>query len=219
MSGWLEDTVHIMQRQAQVIETFKEIIHLMKTEAIADKTKVIYAQEKLLDCQTEQLNNLKSTVESTVQVTVQKEIKSYSEAVAKTGNGTGTIQLQDSLKNVVKNAIEEDDRSKNLIFFGLDESEDERIDSKVSALLSEIGEKPRVSASRIGVKKTDIVSHHVRPVKVTLTSSTAARQILAKARRLKLLEKYKSVFICPDRSLEEREARRTLVIELKSAAA
>ena len=220
LSGWLEDTVHIMQRQAQVIETFKEIIHLMKTEAIADKTKVINAQEKLLDCQTEQLNSLKSTVESTVQVTVQKEIKSYSEAVAKTGSGTGTIQLQDSLKNVVKNAIEEDDRSRNLIVFGLDESEDhERIDSKISALLLEIGEKPRVSASRIGVKKTDTVSHHVRPVKVTLTSSTAARQILAKSRQLKLLEKYKSVFICPDRSLEEREARRTLVIELKSAAA
>ena len=135
LSGWLEDTVDIMQRQAQVIETFKEIIHLMKTEAIADKTKVINAQEKLLDCQTEQLNSLKSTVESTVQVTVQKEIKSYSEAVAKTGSGTGTIQLQDSLKNVVKNAIEKDDRSKNLIVLGLDESEDERIGSKVSALL------------------------------------------------------------------------------------
>ena len=98
MSGWLEDTVDIMQRQAQVIETFKEIIHLMKTEAIADKTKVINAQEKLLDCQTEQLNSLKSTVESTVQVTVQKEIKSYCEAVTKTKSGTGRIQLQDSLK-------------------------------------------------------------------------------------------------------------------------
>ena len=98
LSGWLEDTVDIMQRQAQVIETFKEIIHLMKTEAIADKTKVINAQEKLLDCQTEQLNSLKSTVESTVQVTVQKEIKSYCEAVTKTKSGTGRIQLQDSLK-------------------------------------------------------------------------------------------------------------------------
>ena len=61
----------------------------------------------------------------------------------------------------MKNAIEEDDRSKNLIVFGLDESEDERIDSKVSALLLEIGEKPRISASRIGAKKTDTVSHHM----------------------------------------------------------
>ena len=103
LSGWLEDThtVDIMLRQAQVIETFKEInknIHLMTTEAIADETKVINAQEKLLDCQTEQLNSLKSTVESTVQVTVQKEIKSYCEAVTKTKSGTGRIQLQDSLK-------------------------------------------------------------------------------------------------------------------------
>ena len=48
----------------------------------------------------------------------------------------------------MKNAIEEDDRSKSLIVFGLDESEDERTDSKVSALLLEIGEKPPVSASK-----------------------------------------------------------------------
>ena len=94
-------------------------------------------------------------------MTVQKEIKYYSEAVAKTSRGAGTIQFQDSLKKVVKNAIEEDDRSKNLIVFGLDESEDERIDSKVSALLLEIGEKPRVSASRIGVKRTQTESNHV----------------------------------------------------------
>ena len=87
----------------------------MKTEAIGDKMKVINEQEKLLDCQTEQLNSLKSTVESTVQVTIQKEIKSYSEAVANTGSGTGTVQLQDSRTKVVKNDIEEDDRSKNLI--------------------------------------------------------------------------------------------------------
>ena len=52
LSDWLEDTVEIMQRQVQVIEAFKEIIHPMKTEAIAEKMKVINAKEELLDCHT-----------------------------------------------------------------------------------------------------------------------------------------------------------------------
>ena len=87
----------------------------------------------------------------------------------------------------MKNVIEEEKRSKNLIVFGLDESKDERIDGKVSALFLQIGEKPRVSVSRIGMKKTDTVCNHVRPVKVALTNSTATRQILTKSLQLNCL--------------------------------
>ena len=208
-----------MQRQAIVIERFKDIIDIMKTEAIADKTKVIKAQERLLECQNDQLGHLKSAVESTVQITMQNEMKSYSEALGDhTNTETKTTQVQESLKKAVKSAIEEEDRSKNLVVFGLDESDTEQIDSQVRDLFFQLGEKPRVSASRIGTRKTDTTRNHSRPVKVSLASSTAVRQILAKSRQLKLLDKYKSVFICPDRSPEERAARRTLVVELKSAA-
>ena len=147
---------------------------------------------------------------------MQKEIKSYSEAVTNQSVEAGT-QIQDSLKKAVKSAIEEDDQSKNLVVFGLDESDKEQIDSKVAELLSELGEKPRVSASRIGTKRTG--NSRRRPVKVTLASSTVVRQILAKSKQLKLSDNYQSVFICPDRSPEERAARRALVLELKSAAA
>ena len=62
--------------------TVKEMIELLKTEALSDKEKVITIQDKLLQCKDEQLTSLKSTVkaavETTVQSTVQKEIKSYS---------------------------------------------------------------------------------------------------------------------------------------------
>ena len=71
-------------------------------------------------------------------------------------------------------------------------------------------------ASRVGVKKSGSTPGH-RPVKCTLTSSTAVHQILLKSRQLKLLDTYKSVFICPDRTPEERAARRALVAELKAA--
>ena len=109
---------------------------------------------------------------------------SYSDVVANSRTETRTIQSQDSLRRAVKSAIEEDDRSRNLIIFGLEDDDQERIDSKVTTMFAELEEKPRVSACRIGTKKTGTV----RPVKVTLASSTAVHQILAKSRQLKLVE-------------------------------
>ena len=145
LSFWLADAADFMQRQAIVIERFKDIIDIMKTEAIADKTKVIKAQERLLECQNDQLGHLKSAVESTVQITMQNEMKSYSEALGDhTNTETKTTQVQESLKKAVKSAIEEEDRSKNLVVFGLDESDTEQIDSQVRDLFFQLGEKPRV---------------------------------------------------------------------------
>ena len=134
LAFWLEDAGAFMQRQSAVIEQFKDIIDLMKTEALADKTKVIKTQEKLMESQNDQLRRLQSAVESTVQNTVQKEIKSYSEVVTNQSSEAGT-QIQDSLRKAVKSAIDEDDRSKNLVVFGLDESDKEQIDSSLKAAL------------------------------------------------------------------------------------
>ena len=111
----------------------------------------------------------------------------------------------------VKSAIQEDDRSINLIIFGLVENDKEQIDSKVANLLRELGEKPRLSACTIGAMPSETVLNFCRPVKCTLTSSSVVRQILTK------LNKRES-FICPDRSPEEREARCALIVELKTAA-
>ena len=86
------------------------------------------------------------------------------------------------------------------MIFGPAETENEQINNKVSALFDELGENTRVSASRVGVKKSGSTTGP-RPVKCNLTSSTAVHQIL-----LKLLDTYKSVFICPDRTPEERAA-------------
>ena len=49
MSYMLHDARDLLERQLNVISTFKDIIDLMKTEALVDKTKVIKAQEKLLE--------------------------------------------------------------------------------------------------------------------------------------------------------------------------
>ena len=74
-----------------------------------------------------------------------------------------------------------------------------------------IGEKPSFVASRVGKKSTS----KARPVKVTLTGNGSVNHILTKARRLRTVESYKSVFLSPDRSPDERNQHRQLVLDLK----
>ena len=102
--------------------------------------------------------------------------------------------------------------------FGLSEEEGEHIEEKISEIFADLDEKPRATACRIG-KKSSGTTSACRPVKVRLTNSTTARQILSKARMLKQMERRKSVYICPDRSPEERTVRKKLVMELKKVAA
>ena len=141
-----------MQQQLAIIGQFKNTIEIMKTESIADKSKFINVQEQLLHCQSSQLKNLTSAVQSTVQSTFQKEMKSYSEEVGNDKNQMSAIQVQESLKKAVKTAIQEDDRSRNFVTFGVPESDAEQIDKCVSDLFVEVGEKPQFSAGRIGVR-------------------------------------------------------------------
>ena len=80
----------------------------------------------------------------------------------------------------------------------------------------ELGEKPKIEASRIGLNKPkDKKQVADRPVKVTLTSSTIVQQILTRARHLRSSELFGKVFISPDRSPEERAEQQKLVLELK----
>ena len=55
----------------------------------------------------------------------------------------------------------------------------------------------------------------VRPVKFTLSISDMISQVLRKARLLRSKEGYKSVYVCPDRTVEERRVYKKLLQELK----
>ena len=128
----------------------------------------------------------------------------------------------DSLKKAVRTAIVEEDRSKNLLIFGLAEVEGENIEHALSGLFEELGEKPQVQAvNRLGVQRKGAVDDRssCRPVKVTLASTTSVSQILTKTGKLKKTERFKSVYVCPDRSTEERAARKQLVADMKKTAA
>ena len=85
-------------------------------------------------------------------------VKSYSEAVnavksVSTLPSEGAVLNQETLKTVVKQVVAEEDRSRNLMVFGLDEEEDEPLQEKVTAIFEELGEKPRHEAVRLGLQK------------------------------------------------------------------
>ena len=53
---------------------------------------------------------------------------------------------QNPLKTVVKSVVEEEDRSKNFLIFGLPEDLRKQINTKVNKVLEELGEKSKVGA-------------------------------------------------------------------------
>ena len=85
--------------------------------------------------------------------------------------------------------------------------------TKIREVFGKLNEKPRIEASRLGRKcKNKTV---IRPVKVTLSRATAEQKILQKARSLRNMDKFKDVFLSPDRTAEQRAQQKLLVQELK----
>ena len=99
--------------------------------------------------------------------------------------------------------------------FGLPEEGGEELETKISGVFEEIGLKPKLEAQRIGKKKT---ASATRPVKVCVSSSLIVQQILVNAKTLRKSAKYKTVFLSPDRTPEQREARKELIVSMRTKA-
>jgi len=166
------------------------VVDKSKTEVIAAQQKVVKLQEELLVRKDEELKTLQSNVTSTVQSTVQHEIRTYSAAVKSSPPQSNFCE--ENLKTVVRDVIEKEDRSKNLIIHGLKEETGELLSRKVSCLFEELGEKPKVEVCRIG---REITEEAERPVKVVFSNSTSARVILLRSKNLKQSDQYKTVYV------------------------
>ena len=66
LSSWIVDAVDLVRRQSSQMYLLKEIIECFKTEALADKEKVIRLQGQLLVQKEEQVQLLKMSVKETV---------------------------------------------------------------------------------------------------------------------------------------------------------
>ena len=180
----------------------------MQDSLLESQETVIELQKELLECKDGQLQSVEKVVKS--------EIRSYSEAVESAkGPKTASVSVKE-VQKVVQNVVEAEDRSKNIIFFGLKEADDEDINVIIDEALEIVGCKPRHESVRIGFKKqTEPDSNKHRPVKVSVASSAHVMAILRSAKRLKSVERFKNVFISPDRTTEERKSRREAVALLR----
>ena len=55
-------------------------------------------------------------------------------------------------------------------------------------------------------------------MKVTVSSSIIVNQIVANAKKLRQVENFRTVFVCPDRSLEQQQNQRNLVNKMNETA-
>ena len=203
---WLYSAVVLLDRCSVPLMSVACIIQSeeleeLKNDKINDQKKIIDLQDKLIAKKDDEL--------LAVQKTVQAELKSYSSVLQK---DCSVALAPEKIATVVQKVNEEDERKKNLIVFGVSEEQTEELDSKVNGLLEQLHEKPRIiSCSRIGLKK----SGKIRPIRFTVKNPDTAYQILRKAKSLKDAAGYQSVFISPDRTVDEQKTQRELVLKLK----
>ena len=125
-----------------------------------------------------------------------------------------TSVTRKTIEAAVKSVCDKEDRSKNVIIYGIEETSEEVLSDKVRTVLEEIDEKPLVrDCVRVGVKTNG--DKRPRPVKFTLSNSDHVAQVLRSAKRLHSKEGYKAVYICPDRSVQERRSFKILLDQLR----
>ena len=216
-----------MEKQSsseQLFEQLEEELSSAKVQLDKAREELLQGHRKISALQDE-VSSLKDTVISlkddileksvnVVQTVVKNEMQSYStvlETAATAVNQACTSALAPSkIRSAIASAAT--DRSSNLIVYGLCEDAESSDSEKVKEIFEYLVEAPVISeVVRLGRSREE----QIRPVKVVLRSGESVRGILGKASRLKESGTFRSVYVAPDRTLEERVERRTLVANLK----
>ena len=186
--GWLETVCYILDSfSVPLLESAVPIVERVGEEKIDDQAKILELQRDLI---VRRDNELKA-----VQNTVQTEMKSYASVVSE--NCSAALAPK-KIEAAVRKVSDKDDRSKNVIIYGVEESDSESLKEKIETVLEEIGEKPVLrDFCRVGVKKSEIKCP--RPIKFTLSNSDHVNQVLRSAKQLHIKEGSRSVYICPDK--------------------
>ena len=213
----LTDSCHMVRFQNEKLKQLKAELSSTKSQLIENQKWVISLLENLIDVKSEQLQSVQDTVRKSVVETVPKivetsisdQFKSYSDTVQENVVVCRSEGIAPkTLRSVVKSVVREEDRTRNVIMFGLEETANEDLAACVKDVFVEMDMKPDVQVSRIGKVGSK------RPVKVIFSSSGTALQALRQAKQLKNSKKFSKIFIRPDRSVEERIQNKKLVDEL-----
>ena len=126
-------------KQNELMQELQRDVAVMKTELVSAQRRIIQLQEELLASKDVQLKSLQTTVKTSVEDTVKAEFVSYSAMVQK--QPAQTLQ-RDVVKTLVKTVVEEQDRSRSVMVFGLEDAAAEDLRKKVGDVFLEIGEQP-----------------------------------------------------------------------------
>ena len=179
------------------------------------KTEQIEMQKQLINNQKDQINS--------VQKTVQTEMKTWAD-VAKKNITRNKVLATKTVKDAVRAVNEEEERSRNLIIYGVKEGEEggwdevysseieqEMVKSVYEATVTDVSFPDTVNVYRLGKK----VPEKTRPIKVEFKSSSDVDIILKNAHKLRKNDDLKSVYLSPDRTKEQRAAHSKLVKQMK----
>ena len=184
-----------------MLKSAAEELDALKNENMKLQNSTVCLQGELLQQKSDDLDSVKSTVET--------EIKSWAGVVQKSCSSISAV-TPFKLKQAVKQAVSEEDRSSNFLIFGADEKiSDEQL---LADIFLQTDTKPEVAEYyRIGAAKDE----GNRPIKVKLRKRDAVMDVLLNAKKLKGHASLGSIFISPDRSVEQRVAHSKLIDELK----
>ena len=138
IATWLCDSLSYNSKQNVIIKDLLSEKEALKSEMISSQQQVIKLQDQLLSSKSDQIQCLQTAVKTSVEDSVKAEFVTYS---AKLQTPVQTISPE-TVKTLVKTVVEEEDRSRSVMIFGLSEEQDEQLCDRVSEVFEEIGESP-----------------------------------------------------------------------------
>ena len=198
LAGFVMEFVKIVNCSTDILKSASSNIDTLKSDQIVN-------QKLMLELKDEIIQKKDSHVQK-VQEVVKTEVKSFSDIVKQNSPQIPGKTLQAA----VKSAVDNDNRSRCVMVYGLREDPKTNLDTVVGGMLSEIAgaEKPFVrECYRLGTAKP---GQH-RPVRVCFSRSDSVSVVLSNAKNLKQSSQFNKTFLSPDRSPEERLIRRKLV--------
>ena len=214
--GWIVRFAEMYHQTKGVMNAAAARVEQLTSSVDNAQSKIIALQDDLIKSQEDQLASVRTTVReevASVQSAVKTEIRTWGEIAGQ--KATNQSISTSRIKEAVKSAVVEEDKSRSLLVFVKAEVPDEDVAATVAELLLDIDEKPQlVECRRIGARESASAGKP-RPIKVKLSSSDAVSSVLRNARALKKSATNKSTFLAPDRTLEERAAHKKLVEHMR----
>ena len=208
----LTGIINLLGRGQELLNDAALDLDNLKRDHILNQSKLLAVQDELINKNSEHLEQVKSTVD--------EKLTSWADVVEKNSKQCQqpSSLSEKKLRQVVKSAIQDSDRSGNVMIFNMEEgnetttcADSDKVAVQEILSLTGVVTECEVNCERVGRPEKD----KSRPLKVAIGNATVVSVILKKSKVLRDNDKCNRVFISPDRSKEERIERKKLVEELK----